>query len=123
MSLISLQGSSYRQLTPTGTRCGKKGAPIDPDTDQPEWPRRCYNNDVITSSDCEIDCDKYSWCIAYSHLKSLTRCFLFNSEETGPCPIGYIEENGPTMTSIEQITTVDSTHKDSACYVKLIGEK
>ena len=120
MLSTSLQGS-YQKLTPAGTRCGKEGTP-----DQP-WPRRCYQNDVITRSDCETDCDQYSWCIAYTHQESKKRCFLFNSEETGSCPSGYVEsndENAPTITSIDQITGVDIPWiKTSACYGKPTGKK
>ena len=121
MSSICFQGSSNYQPTPAGTRCSKRDTPPDAEGDIP-WPRRCYRDDVLARNDCEANCDKYSWCIAYNHLESKKLCHLIKSKDTEPCPSGYTELGGPTITSGDQIAGVEiPSYKNSACYEKLTG--
>ena len=112
MSSNSSQGPSYRQLAPSGKVCGKKSSR--------DWPRRCYKYNVITRSSCEADCDQHSWCIAYSHRESKKACNLFALGDFGSCPTAYKLKNGPSLTSIDQITGVNSK-ESSGCYGKFAG--
>ena len=104
------KGTSYRQIAPSGKRCGK--------TSWRRWPRRCYHTPVLTRSSCENACTKFNDCIAYSHKEALRICHLFISSKTESCPSGYILASGPAITTIDQLIGVDEDGI-SGCYGKV----
>ena len=107
MSPLTFQG--YVQIAPYGNWCKKKG------TNSP--PRRCYKDigDNVSRKHCEVMCDKFEWCLAYSHRNDYGHCWLFTVLTT--CPSGWNYYNGGVITFLDEL----DGHPDSVysgCYAK-----
>ena len=64
-------------------------------------PFRC-SKQLVVGTDCELRCDKYKRCIAYSRLNN--QCQLIQS--SGPCPYGWTKRPGKYATSLYKLRGV-----------------